>query len=209
MTPRHFALVPAAGHSTRMRDPKLLLPLAGRPLILHTLAAWQRSRVDQIIVVVRPGDAALAEIVTSAGASKIDVVIPAAPPPDMKASLQAALRHIDKEFAATASYAFLVAPADMPRLSAPIIDRLIARHIANSSRKILAPILAGRRGHPVLFPWRVASEVHALRDDEGLNTIVRRYPPELVPCEDLVAAGEYPFADVDTPEDYGRLMNDW
>ena len=64
--PRTFALIPAAGHSTRMGQPKLLLPLAGQPLILHTIAAWQQSRVDRIVVVVRPGDEALAEVVRTA-----------------------------------------------------------------------------------------------------------------------------------------------
>src|ERR1043165_1578126 len=60
MCPRCFALVPAAGYSVRMGEPKLLLPVAGRPLIEHTLEAWQRSQVDRIVVVIRPGDQALA-----------------------------------------------------------------------------------------------------------------------------------------------------
>src|SRR5262245_57983097 len=158
MTPRHFALIPAAGYSCRMGEPKLLLPLAGRPLIVHTIDAWQRSRVDRIIVVVRPGDTPLLDVVGGAsrsGGAYIDLVIPAEPPPDMKASLQAALQHIERGFAPTAIDAFLVAPADMPHLSTSIIDRLMLRHMANSSPKILAPTIAGRRGHPVLFPWPV------------------------------------------------------
>src|SRR5206468_2671852 len=32
LMPRYFALIPAAGHSTRMGQSKLLLPLAGQPL---------------------------------------------------------------------------------------------------------------------------------------------------------------------------------
>jgi molybdenum cofactor cytidylyltransferase len=202
MTRRYFALIPAAGHSTRMRGAKLLMPLNGRPLILHTIAAWQHSRVDQIVIVVRPDDRALADTVQS---SNIQVVVPESPPPDMKASLQAALKHVARQHAPTADDAFLVAPADMPRLSPAIIDRLIAQHGTNSGRKILAPTLAGRRGHPVLFPWTFSSQVHALAADEGLDAIVHRYPPMLVACEDLVQESEYPFADIDTPEDYERI----
>jgi molybdenum cofactor cytidylyltransferase len=201
MPSRYFALVPAAGYSSRMGQPKLLMALAGQPLIVCTLAAWQKSDVNRIVVVVRPGDAPLANVVQSAG-SRVNVVIPRMPPPDMKASLQAALKHVEQNDAPTANDAFLVAPADMPRLSPAIIDRLIARHRADVSKAILTPTLHEKRGHPVLFPWPLAREVFDLGPDEGLDAVVRRHTPILVPCEDLIAPGEYPFADIDTPEDY-------
>jgi molybdenum cofactor cytidylyltransferase len=37
---RAFAIIPAAGESRRMGEPKLLLPVNGRPLIAHTISAW-------------------------------------------------------------------------------------------------------------------------------------------------------------------------
>src|SRR5262249_37576825 len=144
--------------------PKLLLLLADRPLILHTIGAWQRSRVDRVVVVVRPGDDCLAEVVKEAN---VDLVVPESPPPDMKASLQAALWHVEQTLAPASGDAFLVAPADMPRLSAAVIDRLIREFQTGVEPGILVPTLAGRRGHPVLFPWPLAAEVHHLAIDEG------------------------------------------
>lgn len=199
---RFFALIPAAGHSTRMGQPKLLMRLGDRPLIVHTIEAWQRSRVDRVLVVVRPGDEALADIIRAVEA---ELVVPPSPPPDMKASVQAALRHINSHLAPAPEDAFLVAPADMPRLSAAVIDRLIDEHRTHGDSSILVPVISGRRGHPVLFPWTFAAEVHRLAADEGLNAIVERQSPRLIPCEDLVPAHEYPFADIDTPEDFRRL----
>lgn len=108
----------------------------------------------------------------------------------------------------------LIAPADMPRLNPAIIDRLISYHEAAAnlgafeSDAILAPSLGGKRGHPVLFPWRYAAEIDALGTDEGLDAIVRQQPPRLIPCHDVVAAGERPFADIDTPADYDRLTHE-
>ena len=198
---RTFAVVPAAGHSARMGEPKLLLPLAGEPLVWHTIRAWQRSQVDQIVVVVRPGDERLAEVVSRAGAL---LVIPAVPPPDMKASIQAALQQIDEQFSPVGADAFLVAPADMPRLSPAIIGALIHRH-QKENQRILVPTITGQRGHPVLFPWPLAAEVHALAENEGLDAIVRRHEPLQVACDEFVAAEEHPFADIDTPQDYRRL----
>src|SRR5262245_25290148 len=126
MASRYFALIPAAGYSTRMGQPKLLLPLAGRPLIAHTIEAWRRSSVDRFVVVIRPGDSDLEAAVREVAQSmtNVDLVIPDQPPPDMKASLRTALTYIEQQFGAGKDDAFLVAPADMPRLSPAIIDRL-------------------------------------------------------------------------------------
>jgi molybdenum cofactor cytidylyltransferase len=198
-----------------MGAPKLLLPLGGEPLIARTLAAWERSRMDRIIVVVHPSDQALINFLVPEHQPKIqnpkpkiELVIPEVPPADMKASVQAALRHIQQRYAPSEADAFLVAPADIPRLSCAIIDRLIEQHAAVLARTIIVPTIAGTRGHPVLMSWLLTGEVFDLQDDEGLKVIVERHQPMLVPCEDLVASGENPFADVDTKEDYQQLAND-
>jgi molybdenum cofactor cytidylyltransferase len=197
-----------------MGEPKLLLPVAGQPLIARTLAAWERSRVDRIVVVVRPGDQALADAVRDVSkskvegrASKVEVVIPEVSPADMKASVQAALKHIEREHAPSEADAFVVAPADMPTLSTAIIDRLIERHRAVPAPSIIVPTILEERGHPVLFSWTLAGEVFDLGANEGLNAIVDRYQPTVIACEDLVADGEYPFADVDTREEYEGLVD--
>ena len=199
---RFFTIVPAAGESLRMGRPKLLLPVQGAPLIAATLAAWQHSQIDQLVVVVRPGDDALRDACQRAGAL---VVVPEAAPPDMKASIQAGLAFLDATFQPDAADAFLVAPADMPQLSPAIIDRLIENHQAAATPTILAPELDGKRGHPVLFPWPLAELVQRLLPQEGLNALVDRGPLVLVGCDDLAVPGERPFADVDTPADYEQL----
>src|SRR5262245_32414020 len=97
MPARYFAIVPAAGPNVRMGEPKLLMPVAAQPMIAHTLRAWQDSRVDQVFVVVRPGDHALIAAVNGesrADNARVEVVVPPVAPPDMKASIQAALAHI-------------------------------------------------------------------------------------------------------------------
>lgn len=56
---RHFALVPAAGSGARMghEKPKQYLPLAGRPLIFHTLATLCRHpRIERVFVVLSVDD---------------------------------------------------------------------------------------------------------------------------------------------------------
>ncbi len=57
---RHFALVPAAGSGARFgaEVPKQYLPLAGQPVLHHTLTALLAcKRIEQVWVVLPPGDA--------------------------------------------------------------------------------------------------------------------------------------------------------
>lgn len=52
------AIVLAAGESRRMGQDKILLPIAGKPLLAHTLDAFQDCpAVDQIVVVLSPTNA--------------------------------------------------------------------------------------------------------------------------------------------------------
>lgn len=56
---RHFAIVPAAGSGSRFgaEKPKQYLPLRGRPLLFHTLAALCACPdIERVWVVLSPGD---------------------------------------------------------------------------------------------------------------------------------------------------------
>jgi 2-C-methyl-D-erythritol 4-phosphate cytidylyltransferase len=74
------AVILCAGQGTRMRADrnKVLLPLLGKPLIAHTLAAFERAAsVDEMLLVAHPDEVAYFahEIIPAAGASKVSGVI--------------------------------------------------------------------------------------------------------------------------------------
>ena len=199
--PRFFAVIPAAGNSLRMGAPKLLLPLSGGTIMEGTLAAWRASRVERIVVVVRPDDQELANVCRSYG---VEVAIPPEAPPEMKDSVQYGLQYIEANFTPNAEDAWLLAPGDMPNLSLRVIDALIAEHDLSRPR-ILVPTLGGKRGHPVLFSWTLAAEVYSLSAAEGLNVLRQRHESQEVPCDSIEPGGSTAFSDIDTPEDYERL----
>jgi len=182
-----------------MGAPKLLLPWRGKTIIEQTLLAWRAGGVDVTLVVVRPDDRELAELVRACGAV---AVVPQSPPPDMKSSVRLALAHIEEHHAPQSEDCWLLAPPDMPDLSPQIIRRLLNQY---NQREILVPTLAGRRGHPVLFPWGFAAEVRQLREDEGVNAIVARRGFREITCDDIEPSAIDPFADIDTPDDYRDL----
>ena len=194
-----FAIIPAAGHSRRMGRPKLLLPWNGATVMDRVLDAWQASRVDRIVVVVRPGDTALERLCR---ARRIEVVVPARAPPEMSDSVRAGLRRVAAEFHPQTDDVWLLAPADMPRFLPSTIDRLLDSHDAESP-EILVPEFEGRRGHPVLFPWPLAAEVETLSRTEGIRDLLQRHSTRRIACRDANV-----LEDVDTPEDYDRLRPD-
>jgi molybdenum cofactor cytidylyltransferase len=197
---RAFAIVPAAGQSRRMGQPKLVLPWKDGTIIEATLAAWKASSVAAIVVVVRPDDAELAAICRRAGA---DVVVPTVDPPHMRDSVQHALDHIAENYRATEADVWMLAPADMPRLSSAIVRHLLAAHQPETPA-ILTPTMAGRSGHPVLFPWPLALQVPQLPEGRGINALHWQNPMRAVPCDELGVAREA-FHDVDTPEQYDAV----
>ncbi len=203
--PRAFAIIPAAGESRRMGSPKLLLPLQGVPLIAHTIAAWQAAGLTPLVV-VRPSDTQLADACRAYGA---EVLVPNAPPAEMKVSVQLALRHVRERHQPADDFAWLLAPADMPRLSPAIIGRLLTEHQASvfgkQTTEILVPTCAANRGHPVLFPWSLAEQVDLLAADEGVKALLTRNPVREIACDHLLTNGHAAFADVDTRAEYEAL----
>jgi molybdenum cofactor cytidylyltransferase len=181
-----------------MGQPKLLLPYRNATVIESVLKAWKQSRIDQVVAVVRRSDNDLALRCRAGGAL---LVQPAHDPLEMKLSVAAALELVADRFEPSEDDAWLLAPADIPRLSATLIDRLLAEFLATESA-IVAPCRDGRRGHPVVFRWSLAQEVFRLSEDEGVNALVSRHDVHEV---DWPTSEEW--ADLDTPQDYQRLSD--
>jgi 2-C-methyl-D-erythritol 4-phosphate cytidylyltransferase len=76
---RHVAVVLAGGSGSRIGAelPKQLLEVAGRPIIEHTIAAFQDAPdIDEIVVVMVPGHLdAVRDIVRAGGYSKVAQVV--------------------------------------------------------------------------------------------------------------------------------------
>lgn len=193
---RSFAIVPAAGVSARMGAHKLLLPLGEQPLIAHVLAAWAASRVTRTIVVVRADDA---ELAARCREFAVELVVPPESPPDMKASVRLALEHIAAKFSPADDDAWLLAPADLPGLTAAIIDRVLDAYAATRPLAVV-PACGAKRGHPIALPWSCARGVEDLASDEGVNALVAR-----TPLREIEFATPAILADVDSPADLARL----
>jgi molybdenum cofactor cytidylyltransferase len=194
---RSFAVLPAAGASSRMGSHKLLLPWRDGTIIEQVLASWTQSAVGRIIVVVHEGDGELLH-----ACKKVDVdVLPLRERPiDMKASAGVAIKHIARAYSPAASDAWLVAPADLPRLTADLINAVLAGYNPRQPTAV-APTFAGRRGHPTLFPWSLAARVEQLSAHEGLSALLLG-----VHVHEISWSDDSILRDVDTPSDYADAV---
>jgi molybdenum cofactor cytidylyltransferase len=193
-----FAVIPAAGHSTRMGRPKLDLPIAGRPVLAHVVDALQQGGVDGAVVVLGPHVAHLA-----AAAPPAHAFILPAPTPDMRTTVEHGLRWLEEQFHPGDADAWLLAPADHPTLAPEVVRLLLQARGEHPEQEIFVPTCGGRRGHPTLLTWRTVAALRSHPRTEGLNTFIRGRAPAVreVPVDDPEV-----LADLDTPEDYQRLL---
>jgi molybdenum cofactor cytidylyltransferase len=192
-----FAVVPAAGHSTRMGRPKLSLPLGDRTVIEHVIVALRTGGVEHVLVVVGPHVPDLEPLATAAGA---DVLTLAEPTPDMRSTVEQGLRWIEERFHAGPNDPWLLVPADHPVLDPELVRRVVAA--GTPERPIVVPAHAGRRGHPTRFAWRHATAVRELPPDQGINALLRACAHEVF---ELPVTDPTVLCDLDTPDDYARL----
>ena len=103
-----------------MGRPKLSLPLGGRTVLEHVVAALRQGGVDEVLVVVGPHDPGLAPSAEAAGAS----VLPCRKPPPTCGRRWTGLRRLEDRFHPRPDDAWLLAPADHPALDADVVRRL-------------------------------------------------------------------------------------
>ena len=189
-------IVLAAGRSRRMGRPKAFLSLGGRSFLERAVAALRGGGCDPVVVVAGPlGDLAADEIATAAAGLGATVARnPDADSPQV-ASLRAGLRALGAEVQAA-----VVTPVDVPRADAETVRALSAAFAAGGA-PVAQPFDGVRHGHPVLFARAVWPELMADPLPDGARTVIHAHAARRAE----VRVRSLP-ADVDTPEEYRRLL---
>ena len=189
------AIVPAAGRSTRMGQPKLLIEIEGTPMIGRVVAALHDGGADRVVVVPPADGPDAAAIAAAALAAGAEVVVPEVQPAEMRDSVELALAVLDVD---PRPDLILLTPGDVPGLHADLVDRLVGESAAHPGR-ILVPTHEGRRGHPIVLPWEIAVHVRDLPEDAGINRLVEAHADQIVEIP-----VDLEMDDVDTPADLDR-----
>lgn len=196
---RLFAIVPAAGLSRRMGQPKLVMDLLGKPVAKRLLETLDQPGIEATVVVIRRSDAMLQNCI---GSTQAIPVLPPVDPPDMRASVEAGLAFIEKRFHPDEEDGWLLIPADHPILDPAALREILAAW-QECTEDVLIPTHNGRRGHPTVFRWRLAAQVPAIPENRGINWLLKN---EDVSRSELPSASPGILLDLDTPEDFRALV---
>lgn len=186
-----------------MGRPKVSLPLGGRTVLEHVIAALQEAAIADILVVLGPHVAEMSPLLHRAGAR---VLVPADETHTMRATVEQGLTWLEHRYHPRPTDSWFLVPADYPILEPAIVRKLIRNQQRSREYSIFIPTYKGRRGHPALIGWKHVARIRALPPEIGLNVYLRRQHKRTleVPVDSPTI-----LWDLDTPEDYQRILAAW
>lgn len=179
-----------------MGEPKQLLSISGRPLIVRAIEAALASAAWPVVVVLGANTEKVRPLL-----AKHPVIIAENPAwmEGMASSIRTGISAL-RQFSRLIDGG-LLALCDQPAFTSDMISQLVQAQVS-SGRSIVAARYNGRNGAPALFLREHFRALTTLTGEEGARTLLNGTP-------DLVASVDLPdlAADVDTPDDYARYMN--
>ncbi len=194
--PRVAAVLLAAGESTRMGEPKALLPWGGQPLIAHQVAALHEAGYGPLVVVLGHD----AERVADALPSNItlEAAVNARYEQGRTTSIVlGVLRLIEAGVDGV-----VIASVDQPRSAGML--RTLREAFERERPQIAVPSLGGRPGHPPLFSAGLLPELLKVSEEtEGLRQVMRDFGEGrlLVPVDDPLT-----LTNLNTHEEYEAAL---
>jgi molybdenum cofactor cytidylyltransferase len=179
-----------------MGQPKQLLQFSGGSLVHRAATTLQESQCDACFAVVGAYEN---EVVAELSDLAIEIIFNSKWKQGIGGSIRCALAVIE----ARGDFdAILLTLADQPYVSRERLDALIDSYRAGEC-DIVASRYSGSVGVPAIFGSEHFEALAALRGDRGAKALLEAVGPELttVACEPAAA-------DIDTPQDYERLLRD-
>lgn len=186
------AVLLAAGSSKRFgKDNKLLAKVGNAPLIQKVAKALLASHAAEVVAVTGFEASKVAEAL-----SGLD--IKRAYNADYEDGLSSSLHCGINSLPAGARGAMVVL-ADMPGMTARLVNRLIDAFEKAEGKKIVYPVSEdGAQGNPVIWPRRFFPDLLSLEGDKGAKALLDEYEDA---CVAVSVKGDAPFRDIDKPSD--------
>ncbi|THF79074.1 2-C-methyl-D-erythritol 4-phosphate cytidylyltransferase [Cohnella fermenti] len=210
------AVIVAAGRGKRMAaaDNKVYLPLGDRPVLAHTIEAFERcAAVSRIVLVTAPGEEARAEtVLRELGASKVSAIVPGGA--ERQDSVYAGLAALGTEGA-------LVHDAARPLVAPEQIEACCREAERHGAAALAVPVkdtikIEGEKGFMTQTPdrstlWSVQTpqaflradlmRAHRLAKEAGKSATDDTMLMELLGRKVAIVQGDYRNLKITTPED--------
>lgn len=187
-------IVLAAGEGKRIGKDKITLPLGSKRVIEWVLDAATKSKLEKIILVVKPEDRETAE----AGEKYNTIVVSN---PDYKKGMSTSIKKALSELNIQNHYdGFCVLLGDQPFISSDIINSLIEA-FQKGKKEIVVPYFQNKPGNPVLFDIAWKEEFMNITGDVGGRILIKAHPDRV---KKITLNNEGILFDIDREEDYKK-----
>ncbi|MCC6148467.1 MAG: putative selenium-dependent hydroxylase accessory protein YqeC, partial [Anaerolineaceae bacterium] len=186
-------IILAAGSSTRMGIPKILLEWKEQTLI-RTIA--EKALQGGLLPVIVVAGELIVQVVRSLEGLPVKLIENKQWHEGQSVSIVKGLQAVGRRVGGAI---FLL--ADQPQIPVALIEELVKQHSFSLS-PIIAPRVAGKRANPVLFDAVTFPALLKLIGDSGGRQIFDQFPPDWLEWSDDTI-----LLDVDTPADYQQLKN--
>jgi molybdenum cofactor cytidylyltransferase len=191
-------IILAAGRSTRMGKPKLLLPWGGTSVLGHLIGQWGALGAKQIAVACALDDRAIHLEMDRLALPARDRIVNPAPQRGMFSSIQCAAQWPSWDSALTH---WAIVLGDQPHLEQQTLRRVLDFSAAHPA-SVCQPARLGHGRHPVLLPRTVFRRV-AASTASTLKEFLAGSSRKVAFCE-LADPGL--DLDIDYPEDYQKAL---
>lgn len=188
-----WAIILAAGASTRMKRQKLLLPYNGRTIIQTVVENAAQSVNSNILVVLGSHREQIQEQIVN---YQVKFCVNENYLDGMLSSAICGFRALPAS--ANAALIFL---GDQPQIPSEVAGLVIETWL-QSKKGIVMPTFNGKRGHPVLIETQYKTEIEKLDPNKGLRTLSEKFKDDVIEVECDVAEI---LRDIDTPEEYEEI----
>ncbi len=190
-----YAIVLAAGKSTRMQKQKLLLPFQGETIIRKVINTAMQAVNSNIVVVLGSHSD---EVRQQTNNPNLKFILNPNYETGMLSSVICGFSALPER--AGAAMLFL---GDQPHIPGSVPVQLIVAW-NNSKKGIIIPTFSGKRGHPVLIETKYKQEIEQLNPEKGLKELMEKFSNDVLEVE--CQAPEV-IRDIDTPDDYQYEIN--
>jgi 4-nitrophenyl phosphatase len=191
---RVAGVILAAGASTRFGRAKQLLDWGGIPLVAHVADTALAAGLAPVVVVV---GCAAEEVRAAVLDRRVLTVMNWRWEEGLSTSVQVGLALLPPDVAGA-----LFLQCDQPLVTADLLRELVER-FESTQAPVVYPTHAGRQATPVLFSRALFPSLAGVSGDQGGRAVIAAHAAEAASVDvrdpDLLA-------DVDTPEDYQRLI---
>jgi molybdenum cofactor cytidylyltransferase len=189
-------LLLAAGSSSRMGQPKQLLPWEENTLIEHQIQTLLKTE-HPVNVVLGSNPNLIIPVIEK---FPVTIAINTDWESGMGSSISFGINKMIQKFQDASGV--LITLLDQPMITSSYIKKMLAAFSPNSNQILVSHSSLGWTGVPVLFDRCYFAELAELQNEEGAKKIVKRHEENVIQLD----AGELQ-EDMDTPETYHHLLN--